>query len=328
MLFHNSIRKYTLALLETFNGLKVQEGDILKNIPIKYSTREKTDLLADVTEEQILSGNYNFLPRSSLKMSTVVKNPDRQSNKFNKIATSSFGEFLFNAVAYDFTFELTIMCRGMNEASSIIEQIAARFNPNYTLQINEIPNQKVPTSIPVQLLDIGFENEMYEEISANFVTINIGLMLKGNFYSPVDKMEKIHNVQMFLNLWNASIKNEYNRAKLFDFEIIDNELQPPNEYSLMEDGVHSVIPVIKSIESADSIDAGKPLNLKCLFSDYDNKINELTFLWTSTGSTTVTNTLENAVLIGRSTEIINVSCMITDVHGNTSNLISKQITIL
>ena len=54
MLIHNTIRRYRLAMLETFNGLKVEysvpksDGTPeyrYKNIPIKYSSREKLNQL-------------------------------------------------------------------------------------------------------------------------------------------------------------------------------------------------------------------------------------------------------------------------------------------
>jgi len=339
MLAFNSIRKYTLALLETFNDLKVEYSVMedgvqqfkYKKIPIKYSSREKINLFDEVEEKQLLSGNYNMLPRASLALSTTVKNAERQPNKFNKIATTDFGEFIFNAVSYDFSFEMAIMCRGMNEASAVMEQIAVRFNPTYTVRINEIPNQIEPTSVPIQLLDLSLEPVEYDELSTNIVTVNVGMMLKGNFYTPVQELAKIHNVQMYLNMWHHSDKNEYNRAKLYEFDVEDNIMQPdPETFDLVdtEGQFGNVIPVISDIECEDTVVTDEELVMKCISTDKDNKLDELDFVWTVSGSAMIIDQrLEYATLLGTSTEIVEVQCAVIDVHNNTSNIFTKQITI-
>ena len=338
MLTHNTIRKYTLAVLDTFNNLKIEypvttngvQGLTIKDIPIKYSSREKLNLFDEVEEKHLLSGNYNVLPRTTVALTTVVKNTERQPNKYNKIASTNFGDFTFNAVAYDFSFDMSIMCRGMNEASSIIEQITTRFNPTYTVLINEIPNQVKPTSVPIQLLDIGVETQEYDELSQDIVTVAVGLMLKGNFYSPILQIDKIKNVNMFLNLWHTSIKNEYNRAKLYDYDVNDSILDPnPTTYDLVdtEGQFGNIVPEITAIVSDDTVAIGSTISLKAVFNDYDNKIDELTFNWNVDGNTTLTSDKENAELIGTSVEVVTVQCMIIDVHSNTSNLFTKTISI-
>jgi hypothetical protein len=212
MLFHNSIRKYTLALLSTFNGLKVEhklsDGTYTQsNIPIVYTSKEKSTILDDHTTEQLLSGNYNVLPRIALSLTAMNRSDTRMTNKYIKINVKD-GEFNFNAVPYEFTFDMDIICRGMNEASMIIEQIVTKFNPTYTIRINEVPNQSEPTSVPVQLLDISLSSEEFEEIHENMVTISVGLNLKGNFYSPIENMERIHEVDIYTHLWHEMNQSE------------------------------------------------------------------------------------------------------------------------
>lgn len=339
MLIHNTIRKYTLAMLETFNGIKV-EYEVsntngtpeykYKNVPIRYSTREKINVLEETEEQNLLSGNYNILPRTSLALSTITKNSERQSNKFNKIATTDFGEFMFNAVSYDFAFDMTIMCRGMNEASMLVEQITSRFNPNYTLLINEIPNQVTPTSVPLQLLDISIEGQEYDELSTDIIEVNVGMNLKGNFYSPIDQMEKIKNVDMYLNMWHHSTANDYNRAKLFKYDVTDSVLQPkPKEYDLVtEDGEFGqILPSITNIMVEDgSIDEEIPVI--CEWVDNDNKYDELSFVWDVSGNAEIIGVGDKVILIGRSTEIVELKCVILDIHNNSSNMFIKQVTIV
>jgi hypothetical protein len=339
LLIHNTIRKYTLALLETFNGIKVEYPVTntngtpeykYKNVPIRYSTREKLNLLDEVDEQNLLSGNYNILPRTSLALSTITRNSERQSNKFNKIATTDFGEFVFNAVSYDFAYDMTIMCRGMNEASMIIEEIAARFNPNYTLLINEIPNQVKPTSVPLQILDISIEASDYDELSTDIITVNVGMNLKGNFYRPISNMEKIKNVDMYMNFWYQSTANDYNRAKLYKYDVTEGVLQPkPEEFSLVntEGEFGKIPPVIVDIECNDGT-VDEEIPIVCKWIDNDNKYDELSFIWNVSGNAEIIGTGDKVVLIGRSTETVEIRCAILDIHNNTSNIFIKQVTIV
>ena len=151
----------------------------------------------------------------------MVRQEARITNKFVKLNTSN-GEFTFNAMPYEFAFELELQCRGMNEASMIIEQIASKFNPNYTLRINEVPNQIEPTTVHVQLLDIAMVAEEYEDISVNLVTVSAGLSLKGNFYPPIQEMEKIENVYNFKTPLNVVI-TDHQPERFFVRELIKQE---------------------------------------------------------------------------------------------------------
>jgi len=354
---HHSIRKYTLAMLETFNGLFVEIEDKnqdneniykYKQIPIKYKSREKLNLFDEIEEKNLLSGNYNVLPRTSLALVSIIKNNERQSNKFCKIATTNFGEFLYNAVSYDFSYDMSVMCRGMNEASNIIEQIASKFNPTYTLLINEIPNQITPTSCPIQLIELTMEDTEYEELSTNIVIVTASFILKGNFYEPVREMKKIKHYKMFLNMWHHSIENEMNRAKLYDFDVIDSIPEDIGEdYDLtdIEGQFGNIQPVITDIITSDPLDEDVPmtdtiqvneeLGLICELHDYDNKWSELFYTWDVNGSAIIYDNPNSEItdgsrkiLKGNATETIEVKCIVQDVHGNSSNMFIKQITVV
>lgn len=336
MLHHGIIRKYTLGLLNLFNDLEVQylnsdNTTTTKKIPCKYSSKEKSHLFDEHTTEQLLSGNTNVLPRSNLALSTMVKSAERTTGKFNKINRNlADKEFMYNPVPYEFTFELTVQCRGMNEASMIIEQVAPKFNHNLTMRINEVPNQVEPTSIPVQLLDISIEQEEYEEISTNIVTIGFGLAIKGNLYPAIRNIDLIEEVDMYVNMWHHSEANDYNRATLYEWDVIDNMMTNQTTTTLVNDAGEftKIDPVVNDIISVDDVFVGDSIQLVADYRDPDNKIEELTFNWAVTGSATLTSDRDSATLTGVATEVIDVSVSVTDIHGNTSNTFIKQITVI
>jgi hypothetical protein len=259
----------------------------------------------------------------------MIRQEARITNKFVKINTLN-GDFSFNAMPYEFAYELEVQCRGMNEASMIVEQIATKFNPTYTLRINEVPNQTTPTTIPVQLLDIDIQASEYEDISMNLVIISVGLSLKGNFYPPITSMEQIENVDMFVNMWHTDDLNEFNRATLYNYNVVNNLTNAGAVHSLVTtDGVFgTIIPTISSIFSETSGGLGIPLTMEVVYTDYDNQQSELIFVWNVTGNATITSGSRIVELTGNSQEVVDVSVLITDIHGNSSGTFIKQITIV
>lgn len=224
MLHHGTIRKYTAALLSVFNDFEIQYqsstgATISKKIPITYSTKEKSKILDKVTTEQILSGNFSVLPRCSLSLSALNKIDNRVTNKnlkINNYRTSDTIEYSFNSVPYEFTYELNFQCRGMNEATQIIEQIAPKFNPIVNIDIWDVSNLSEPTRVPVKLLDIGLDSEEYAEISSNIFTVTCGISVTGNLYPPIKSQERIQEFQMMINEYD---ENYYRSLELLDWEV-------------------------------------------------------------------------------------------------------------
>ena len=101
---HGTIRTYTGAILDLFNDLEVQyknsKGEISsRNVPVRFSSREKSSILDEHTVEQISSGNYNVLPRANLLWSAIIKSDNRTTNKHVKVNTKANEdnfEFLYN----------------------------------------------------------------------------------------------------------------------------------------------------------------------------------------------------------------------------------------
>lgn len=210
MIFHhNSIRKYTGALLETFNAFEIQykttTGELNKKIPIVYAVREKGQILDPYTYSQLTEGNYNILPRANLSLVAITKADNRVQNRNHKINTFRDDEQLqysFNSVPYEFSYSLSFHCRGMNEAAMIIEQIAPMFNPTVEIDIWDALNLDVPTRIPVRLLDISLEPSPYDELSSNIITLECGISLMGNLYQPIKSYGRIKEFEMTVSASN------------------------------------------------------------------------------------------------------------------------------
>lgn len=199
MYYHRTISKYVGALLDLFNDLKVQVKDskgnlIEKNIPVVYARRDKEIISRMLSTEGMTSGNTNILPRAFLSLDVVQRDQTRQTNKSTKINVRKnidSMDFQYNSIAMRFTFTLSVVCRGMNEASMILEQIIPMFNPYVALDINDADNLNEPTRCIITCPDCTFEADDYDEFSQNLVTVIATIELLGNIYQPIKDYSKI-----------------------------------------------------------------------------------------------------------------------------------------
>ena len=317
---HNTIRTYTGALLNLFNDLEVQyknsSGEVTsRNIPIRFATKEKSKILDEYTTEQLTSGNYNVLPRANLSWSNMIKAEQRTTNKHVKIntkATDTHFEFLYNSVPYEFTYELTIMCRGLNEATMIIEQIACKFNPIINIDVYDATNLDEPTRIPVSLLDIGIEPSEYEDLSSNLINISVGLSIKGNIYPPIKSIERIKEFKMFLNESQEPEFNNYTKKTVFSYDVIDNEVK--NEKIFIPEIMDTYPRIIEIVGSNISLGNN---NINCIWEDGDSTIREVSFEWfvLNTNASIIGNK-DTAILTVTASGAVEVLCKITDENGN------------
>lgn len=249
MFYHNTIRRYVLALLDFFNNLEVQYTDndqiITKSVPIRYKTREKL-LSQDKSTEQVLTGNTNVLPRAELELTDLSPDTERQVSKYlkiNRLRNDLDAEFQWNCLSYTFSFEVKVLCRGMNEVSQIIEQICPKFNPNVAIDIRDAENETVPTRIPLQLDGVSFEVPDYDEKSNNICTVSFSLKLLGYLFEPIKKYSLVKEFNINLNtpsVQSINLKtNVKNSIPNFDFErteFLRDDVLVVEDLSLERDG--------------------------------------------------------------------------------------------
>lgn len=222
--FHfNTLKKYTGALIHLFSNLEIQTiqsngKPLYTMVPIQYANRERFDIYSQLSYNQMFNGNTQVLPRGILLFTGMNVNINRAKNKFAKIYRKSQiikGEtkklnYQFNSVPYDFNYQVLIQCRGMNEASMILEQVTSYFNPSYCLRIKEVDLPDFgETSCILELNGTDVEQESMDELSTNIVTCTFNLTLRGNIYPAIREQHIIELVQLFIstNLRESSESN-------------------------------------------------------------------------------------------------------------------------
>ena len=206
MFYHNTIRRYTLALLDFFNNMEVQyltDGDqiVTKSVPIRYKTREKL-LSIDKSTEQVLTGNTNVLPRAELELTGLSPDTDRQASKYlkiNRLRKDTTADYQWNCLSYTFNYKVSVLCRGLNEVSQLIEQVAPKFNPNVAIDIRDAEDEQEPTRVTLQLGGVDFEVPDYDEKSNNICTVSFDLTLYGYLFQPIKSYSIVKEFKVNLN---------------------------------------------------------------------------------------------------------------------------------
>jgi len=230
--FHQSIKNYTIALLDLFNDIHVprfnKAGDKISDniIPIKFGNRDKAFMLSEHDLENLHTGNVNVLPRMVLQFDGMTKAPDRDTNKLSKInkrkigtdPTSLLYNYHYNAVAYDFNYTIYIATKTFTDATIIVEQIAPMFRPDITIKIQELDIQEKPTSVPVQIQDFNFTlpEDMGEE-DIRIIEVDFSIEVKGNLYLPITEAEVIKHIEVNMDIIESR-RTEASEKYGLDFE--------------------------------------------------------------------------------------------------------------
>ena len=209
MISHGTINSYVGALLTFLRNIDISYIDenknlITKNIPIMYTSKEKSDSLEFLNTEDIKTGNVNILPRGTLALVSIQKREEASLNrniKVNKIRTDNKIEYSFNSVPYSFIFEFNIFCRGMNELASLIEIILPNFNPNLSLDIYDVANLDEPTRVPLKLMDVTFsEVDENSETSKNIWMLTFSMQMDGQLYQQIKTTNLLREYDMLTNV--------------------------------------------------------------------------------------------------------------------------------
>ena len=209
MISHGTINSYVGALLTFLRNIDISYIDenknlITKNIPIMYTSKEKSDSLEFLNAQDIKTGNVNILPRGTLALVSIQKREEASLNrniKVNKIRTDNKIEYSFNSVPYSFIFEFNIFCRGMNELASLIEIILPNFNPNLSLDIYDVANLDEPTRVPLKLMDVTFsEVDENSETSKNIWMLTFSMQMDGQLYQQIKTTNLLREYDMLTNV--------------------------------------------------------------------------------------------------------------------------------
>lgn len=196
--YHGSIRKSIVAFGRLFSDIYIdrKQGDSVNGetiqrlqVPLSYAPKEKwlvrLDQQADI-EKNVTSIT---LPRMSFEIGGYQYDSSRKLNRMQQITTdasASTKPAVYSPVPYNIDISLYVLTKTQEDGMQIIEQILPTFTPEYTLQINMVPEMGITMDVPVILNSVSVVDEYDGTFTdRRFVTHTLNFEMKLNLYGPV-----------------------------------------------------------------------------------------------------------------------------------------------
>jgi hypothetical protein len=196
--YHGSIRKAIVAFGRLFSDIYIdrKQGDSVNGttiqrlqIPVSYAPKEKW--LVRIDEQPDIENNTIMinLPRMSFEINGYAYDSSRKLNKMQQIKSdqsNSTKPTIYTPVPYNLDLSLYIVTKTQEDGLQIIEQILPTFTPEYTLQINMIPELGITMDVPVILNSVSVVDEFDGSFTdRRYVTHTLNFEMKLNIYGPI-----------------------------------------------------------------------------------------------------------------------------------------------
>ena len=194
--YHGAIRKYVIAFGNLFNDIIIQRLDVNGNriqsilVPLAYGPKEKW--LVRLVQDPNLDADVAItLPRmgfeitgmsyaSSRKLSSTLQNVRLRPSDFSRLNTQ------FIPVPYDIDFQLSVFVKNADDGAQIIEQILPFFRPEFTTQVNLIPEMQIIVDTPIVLNGVTIEDTYEGDFDSRRALIyNLTFSVKAYLYGPI-----------------------------------------------------------------------------------------------------------------------------------------------
>ena len=205
--YFGSSRKYIALFGSLFNDIIIDRVDNSDNtlqtlkVPLSYGPKDR--YLARIKENPDLQRQINqILPRMSFEIKSIEYDPTRKLNSVGKnrksaVDTASPVSYQFNPVPYNFNIDLAILARNPDDGLRILEQILPFFKPEWTTQINLIPEMNIHMDIPIVLKSVQYEDTFVANFNDRQAIIwDLNFVLKGYLYGPVSSAGIIKEVDV------------------------------------------------------------------------------------------------------------------------------------
>ena len=205
--YFGSSRKYIALFGSLFNDIiidRVNNSDnTLQTLKVPLSYGPKDRYLARIKENPDLQRQINqILPRMSFEIKSIEYDPTRKLNSVGKNRKSAADKaspisYQFNPVPYNFNIDLAILARNPDDGLRILEQILPFFKPEWTTQINLIPEMNIHMDIPIVLKSVQYEDTFVGNFNDRQAIIwDLNFVLKGYLYGPVSSAGIIKEVDV------------------------------------------------------------------------------------------------------------------------------------
>lgn len=217
--YHKTLRKIVAAFGTMFNSIilvkydaNMVEQERLK-VPLTYANKEK--YIYTIVQENVPKKLTQVeLPRMSFEMVAMGYDANRKLPSLNRNYNkhSSNTSLLiqnYTPVPYDFSFQLNIYTRNIEDMSQILEQIVPYFTPDFTISISLVDENGtvIRKDIPI-IIDSILPSVVYEPdgITPRVVNYSLNFTVKAWLYGPLTNSSIIRKA--FASIYDTTVEQE------------------------------------------------------------------------------------------------------------------------
>jgi len=207
--YNKSIRNITAAFGTLFNNISIVRTDsnnvevdrfVVPLVYAKQNTwykrlKSKVNVHDENSQSTVNVGSH--LPAMSFAMTSMQYNAARKLNSLNTVAANmtnvnavSTKQKTFAPAPYDFSFELNVYSKNIDDGLQIIEQIVPFFQPSINIKLKELVTPEVYNDIQVTLESVTPEDEI-DWTGGRLVSWNLTFRVTGNIYPPLNTTKVI-----------------------------------------------------------------------------------------------------------------------------------------
>lgn len=202
--YHGITRKTIIAFGNLFSNLRLQRFDATNTliqdlpVPIAYGPRDK--MMGRVDADPTLKNQVKItLPRLSFEITGYQYDAERSNGKTRQIicnnALTGTRQQIFTAAPYNLGISMYVATKNREDGLQIFEQIAPFFRPDYTLDLELVPELNIRHMVPV-ILNNGATDDpwegSYEDVPVIINTLNF--TMKTWMYGPSTNVGIIQHV--------------------------------------------------------------------------------------------------------------------------------------
>lgn len=228
--YHRSTENAVAAFGTLFNSIEIERNGKRLKVPLSYSPTEH--FLETLRKKDTETGERinKLLPRMSFTFSKPTYDNTREGDLTKKIKSIDNGvKWQFSPVPYNYTVELNIWTKYLEDNYQIMEQILPYFRPDFNVSINETLENTEDISFILEDVDT---NDSYESsfLDKRLIVTTMTFTAKMYFYPPVNEGKLIREaiINFSPNL-NSKIVYEECVATLNPFMA-----DPDDEFSIIE----------------------------------------------------------------------------------------------
>jgi len=208
------MRKYVVLFGSLFSSVYLDRDDstgaTVKTLKVPLSFGPKEQYVAMLKQNPDKFRQIDtVLPRMAFDFKSLAYDGDRKlasTGRFRAKQDDHSYLGVYNPVPYNIGIELVVMARNFDDANRIVEQIVPFFKPEWSSQVELMPELGFTTDIAIVLNSVSmvdtYEGSMVGQ--RPYVMWSLGFTLKGYLYGPVKKDAVIREVDMQYFIPNGS----------------------------------------------------------------------------------------------------------------------------